>query len=88
MLSKLGINAGNLKMGGQMPRFSALAIRNLKVARLEGTNVVPWFVAERAEARREGLKLRNGYLFWNGEPRAWSEAMLVFEPKLALIPMR
>jgi len=88
MLSKLGINAGNLKMGGSMPRFSALAIRGLKVSRIEGTNAVPWFAAKRAEARRAGLHLENGYLFENGQPLGWNEAMLVFEPKLALFPMR
>jgi len=84
MLSKLGISAGNLKMGGDMPRFSALAIRGLKVSRLEGTNAVPWFIAERAEARTKGLKLSNGWSVEGDEAKRWDEALLVFEPQLRL----
>jgi len=86
MLTRLGIKTDNLRMGGRMPRFSALVIRNLRVARLEGTNAVPWFAAEHGEAKREGLSLENGYTVESGKTNAWKEAILVIEPKLDIIP--
>lgn len=88
MLAKLGINAGNLKMGGKMPRFSALSMRNLRVSRLDGTNAVPWFAAARAEAERGGLKLEGGWTFAHGVTNAWAEAVLAVEPKLELMVLR
>jgi len=86
MLSKLGINAGNLKMGGNIPRFSALAILNLRVARIEGTNAVPWFAAVRGEAGRGGLKLESGWSVDGGRTNRWSEALLVVDPELRIVP--
>jgi len=88
MLGRLGINAGNLKMGGKMPRFSALQVRGLRVSRLVGTNAVPWFAAARGDAGRNGLELQGGFVIENGHTNAWKEALLVFEPSLMLLPNR
>jgi len=84
MLAKLGLDAGNLKLGDKMPRFSALAIRNLRVSRLEESNAVPWFAAVRGEARRGGLALESGWSVENGKTNSWKEALLVVEPELRL----
>jgi len=84
MLAKLGLNAGNLKMGDKVPRFSALKITNLQVARLVESNAVPWFAASRGEAERGGLKLENGWSVEDGRTNVWKEGLLVVEPQLRL----
>jgi len=84
MLTRLGVKTANLKLGGKLPRFSALSVRNLRVARLEGTNAVPWFAAEHGEAKREGLALESGYVIEGGVSNAWKEAILYVEPELKL----
>jgi len=88
MLSKLGIKTDSLRMGERVPRFSALAIRNLCVARLEGTNAVPWFAARSGEAKRSGLELEDGYVIEDGKTNRWHTALLVIEPRLALKPLQ
>jgi len=85
ILAKLGLNAGSLKLGAKVPRFSALSIRSLRVSRLEGTNAVPWFSAAHAEARRGGLALEAGHTVENGKTNRWNEALLVVETQLKLI---
>jgi len=84
MLSKLGLDAGNLKFGAKVPRFSALMVRGLRVSRLDGTNVVPWFAAASGKAERGGLHLYSGWSFENGVTNAWKEAILGVEPTLKL----
>jgi len=84
MLSKLGLNAGNLKLGEKVPRFSALKITNLQMSRLMETNAVPWFAAVRGEAERGGLRLYAGYTVEGGKTNRWSEGLLVIEPELRL----
>lgn len=46
-----------LELQGVRGSFSGLRIERLEVLRLEGTNAVPFFSAERGEACRAGLKL-------------------------------
>jgi len=84
MLAKLGLDAGHLKLGDKMPRFSALEIRSLKVARLVESNAVPWFAASRGEAERGGLKLESGYTVEGGKTNLWKEGLLVVDPALKL----
>jgi len=85
ILAKLGLNAGNLRMGDKVPRFSALRITNLKVARLMESNAEPWFAASRGEAERGGLRLYAGYTVEGGKTNAWDEALLVVEPEVKLL---
>lgn len=85
MLGRLGINPKQISMSGKIPRFSALTMRDLRIARLVGTNAVPWFAARRGEARRHGLKLEGGWSVERGLTNVWKEAMLIVEPELKLI---
>jgi len=82
MLSKLGVDAGNLKLGAKMPRFSALSVSNISVARLEGANAAPWFAAAGGKAERSGLALENGWSVEGGKTNRWQKAYLVVEPRL------
>lgn len=87
LLRRLGIDAGRLKMGSKMPRFSALSMRNLRVSRLYGeTNAVPWFAAQQATARRSGLEMANGWSVEKGVTNVWREALLAVKPTLRVIP--
>jgi len=88
LLAKLGLEAEHLKVGGRLPRFSALCIQNLMVSRLEGTNAVPWFAARVANAKRSGLALEDGWSVEEGRRIDWPEATLVFDPGLQLVPRR
>jgi len=86
VLDRLGVEPNSLHLGGKLPRFSALAIRNLKVARLTGTNAVPWFAAAHAEAKRGGLSLSDGWSVEDGRRTDWQEALLVLQPELRVVP--
>jgi len=86
LLDRMGLDVRHLKLGGSIPRFSGLEICRLSVSRLvDGTNVVPWFAAQRAEARRDGLLLTNCSSFQpDGATNVSERALFVLSPKPAL----
>lgn len=71
ILSSLGLPQEFLRTQGLPMKFSGLVIDWLAVSRLDGTNVVAWFSATRAEAQREGLRLEGLVVDGQGVGAGW-----------------
>lgn len=80
---RLGVGDSFLGARGLPARFSGLRIEGLSVSRLEGTNVVPVFVAAHGEAKRDGLHMTDCVIM---EPssNSFRHATLKIHPRLRL----
>lgn len=83
VVGRMGLSDSFLRSQGASLRFSELRIEDLTVSLLRGTNVVRAFSAARAEAKRDGLHLRNCVIMRENTNRV-SRAVLKVKPFLRL----
>lgn len=81
----LGVNRDFLKTQGCPLKFSGLKISNLAVATLDAaTNAIPRFSARMAEAKRDGLHLRECGIITEKSTNIVENAVLKVKPRLRL----
>jgi len=85
VLQGLGIGDEFLSLRKLPMRFSSLRVERLSVSRLEGTNVVAVFSAERGVAKREGLALTDCRVVTPTGTNDVGKALLTVEPVLRLV---
>lgn len=85
ILSRLGVETGSIRIGGKIPRFSALTIYRLSVAELKGDKVVPWFSASVATAEEGGLALESCNIVQSGVTNFHEKAFLKVYPRPHLV---